>query len=90
MRYVDVAITDPNASSSWLAPSPGIWRHNPKPLPHPYVHASTASSTPYSPLKHVMEKFHRSLPNGRTRNRLHRLSNRLIKILTEIRKLRTA
>jgi hypothetical protein len=36
-----------------------------------------------------MEMFRRSLPNGSARNRLLRLSKRLIKILAEIRKLHT-
>ena len=34
-----------------------------------------------------MEMFRRSMPNGSARNRLLRLSKRLIKILAEIRKL---
>jgi hypothetical protein len=36
-----------------------------------------------------MEMFRRTLPVGTTRNRLLRLSKRLIKILAEIRKLET-
>jgi hypothetical protein len=36
-----------------------------------------------------MEMFRRSLTNGSARNRLLRPSKRLIKILAEIRKLRT-
>jgi hypothetical protein len=39
--------------------------------------------------QHVMEMFRRSLTNGSARNRLLRLAKRLIKILAEIRKLRT-
>ncbi|MGB8524475.1 MAG: hypothetical protein WCD43_16035, partial [Candidatus Acidiferrales bacterium] len=39
--------------------------------------------------QHVMEMFRRSLPDGNARSRLLRLSIRLIKILTEIRKLQT-
>ena len=37
--------------------------------------------------QHAMEMFRRSLPDGPTRRRLDRLSNRLTKILSETRKL---
>jgi site-specific recombinase XerD len=37
--------------------------------------------------QHVLEMFRRSLPNGTSRNRLARLSNRLTKIIAETRKL---
>ena len=37
----------------------------------------------------VLEMFRRTLPNGITRRRLDRLSNRLTKILSEARKLPT-
>ena len=39
--------------------------------------------------QHVLEMFRRSLPNGTSRRRLDRLSNRLTKILSEARKLAT-
>jgi hypothetical protein len=39
--------------------------------------------------QHVLEMFRRALPNGTSRRRLDRLSNRLTKILTEARKLAT-
>ena len=39
--------------------------------------------------QHVLETFRRSLPNGTSRRRLDRLSNRLTKILSEARKLAT-
>ena len=39
--------------------------------------------------QHVLEIFRRTLPNDTSRNRLTRLSNRLTKLLTEIRKLQT-
>ena len=39
--------------------------------------------------QHVLEMFRRTLPHGRSRACLDRLSNRLTKILGEARKLRT-
>jgi integrase len=39
--------------------------------------------------QHVLEMFRRALPNGTSRRRLDRLSNRLTKILREARKLAT-
>jgi hypothetical protein len=39
--------------------------------------------------QHVLEMFRRALPNGSPRRRLDRLSNRLTKILSEVRKLAT-
>ncbi len=39
--------------------------------------------------QHVLEMFRRTLPNGTSRRRLDRLSNRLTKILSEARKLPT-
>jgi hypothetical protein len=38
---------------------------------------------------HTLEMFRRTLPSGTERNRLDRLSNRLTKIVTIIRKLNT-
>jgi hypothetical protein len=40
--------------------------------------------------QHAIEMFRRSLPNGPRRHRLDQLSNRLIKILSETRKLNPA
>jgi len=39
--------------------------------------------------QHVLEMFRRALPNGASRNRLDRLTNRLTKITIEARKLST-
>ncbi|MGH9633119.1 MAG: tyrosine-type recombinase/integrase, partial [Bryobacteraceae bacterium] len=39
--------------------------------------------------QHILEMFRRTLPNGSSRNRLTRLSNRLTKIIAETRKLTT-
>jgi hypothetical protein len=39
--------------------------------------------------QHVLEMFRRALPNGTSRRRFDRLSNRLTKILSEARKFAT-
>jgi hypothetical protein len=78
-----------NASSSWLAPSPGIWLHNPKHLPYLVRAGLDGLIDALTAAQHVMEMFRRSLTNGNARKRLLRLSIRLIKILAEIRELHT-
>jgi hypothetical protein len=40
--------------------------------------------------KHILEMFRRTLPKGTARNGLARLSNRLSKMIAELRKLRTS
>jgi site-specific recombinase XerD len=89
MGYVDVALTDLQREFQLARSMP---RHL-APLPR------TSSATSRKGLdglidallaaQHLMEMFRRSLPNGNPRDRLLRLSIRLIKILTEIRKLQT-
>ena len=46
-------------------------------------------AAPLLAAQHVLEMFRRALPNGTSRRRLHRLANRLTKILSEARKLAT-
>lgn len=89
MRYVDVALTDLEREFQLARSRP---RHL---VPQPRT-SSTTSRTGLDGLidallaaQHVMEMFRRSLPNGNARDRLLRLSNRLIKILTEIRNLKS-
>jgi hypothetical protein len=91
MRYVDVALTD-------LEREFQLARSKPRHLaPQPKTSSAAQARAGIDGLidslvaaQHRMEMFRRSLPNGDTRNRLPRLSIRLIKILTEIRKLQTA
>jgi site-specific recombinase XerD len=91
MRYVEVALTD-------LEREFHLARSKPRHLAPQSKTSTTPVTTPVTAgrnglidsliaAQHVMEMFRRSLPNGNARNRLLRLSNRLIKILTEIRKL---
>ena len=89
MRYVDVALTD-------LEREFHLARSKPRHLaPQPKISAAPARAgldgviDALIAAQHVMEMFRRSLTNGSARNRLLRLSKRLIKILAEIRKLRT-
>jgi site-specific recombinase XerD len=87
MRYVDVALTD-------LEREFQLARSRPRHLT-PQPRTSTATNrTGLDGLidallaaQHVMEMFRRSLPNAGPRTHLRRLSNRLIKILAEIRTL---
>jgi hypothetical protein len=89
MRYVDVALTDLQREFHQARSKPRHLAPQPKTSTAPVragldglIHSLTAA-------QHVMEMFRRSLPNGSARNRLLRLSKRLIKILAEIRKLHT-
>jgi integrase len=88
MLYLDVALTDLQREFEAARSRP---RHL---VPQP--------KTPFTPragldglidsllgAQHVLEMFRRTLPNGTSRRRLDRLSNRLTKILSEARKLPT-
>src|SRR5437762_9333969 len=86
MRYLDVALTD-------LQREFQLARAKPR-------HLAPQPRTPFTPragldglidsllaTQHMLEMFRRTLPNGTSRRRLDRLSNRLTKILSEARKL---
>jgi integrase len=89
MQYLDVTLNDLQRAFELARSKP---RHL---VPQPRV--------PSAPLRaglggvidsllatqHVLEMFRRALPNGTSRRRLNRLSNRLTKILFEARKLAT-
>ena len=89
MQYLDVALHDLQREFELARSKP---RHL---VPQPRV--------PSAPLRagldglidsllaaqHVLEMFRRALPDGTSRRRLDRLSNRLTKIVIEARKLRT-
>jgi len=89
MQYLDVTLNDLQRAFELARSKP---RHL---VPQPRV-----SSTPLREgldkvidsllaTQHVLEMFRRSRPNGTSRHRLDRLSNRLTKILIEARKLAT-
>ncbi len=88
MRYLDVVLTD-------LQREFELARSKPR-------HLAPQPKTPFTPragldgvidsllaAQHVLEMFRRTLPNGTSRRRLDRLSNRLTKIVTEARMLAT-
>ena len=86
MRYLDVVLTDlqrefelARAKPRHLAPQPRT----------PFTLRAGLDGLIDSLLaaQHVLEMFRRTLPNGTSRRRLDRLSNRLTKIVTEARKL---
>ena len=87
MRYVDVALTDlerefrmARAKTRHLAPQPS------SPQPRSGFNGLVDS---FQASQHALEVFRPSLPAGDKRNLLDRLANRLTKILTKIRKLKT-
>jgi hypothetical protein len=86
MRYVDVALTDlqrefhqARAHPKYLVPQP---KTSSIPLRAGVIDSLLAS-------QHALEMFRRTQPKSTSRSCLGRLSNRLTKILTEARKLRT-
>jgi hypothetical protein len=86
MRYVDVALTDlerefqlARSHPRHLAPQPTLPSESPQSGRDGVIDALIAT-------QHVMEMFRRSLPIGIERSRLDRLSNRLSKILAQIKK----
>jgi site-specific recombinase XerD len=89
MRYVDVALTDLEREFQLARSKPRHLAPQPK-TPTALVRADlNGLIESLVAAQHVMEMFRRSLSSGDARNRLRRLSIRLIKILTEIRKLQT-
>jgi integrase len=89
MRYVDVALTD-------LQREFQLARTHPKHLvPQPKAALSQLRAglggviDSLLAAQHVLEMFRRPLPKGSSRSCLDRLSNRLTKILSQVRKLST-
>ena len=90
MRYVDVALTDLEREFQMARSKPRHLAPQPKTSPAPVRSGLDGIIDVLLATQHLMEMFRRSLPNGKARMRLLRLSNRLIKILAEIRKLRNS
>jgi hypothetical protein len=87
MRYVDVALTElqrefqmARAKPRHLAPQPRSSSPQLRAGLNGLIDSLQAS-------QYALEMFRRSVPNGDKRTRLHRLANRLTKILAQIRKL---
>ena len=89
MRYVDVTLTDLEREFQLARSKPRHLAPQPKTSTAPARAGLDGLVDSLTATQHVMEMFRRSLPNGSARNRLLRLSKRLIKILAEIRKLHT-
>jgi site-specific recombinase XerD len=86
MRYLDVALTDIEREFHLARTNP---RHlSPQPKTPPLAHTGLdAIRDALIAAQHVMQMFRRSLPSGDLNKHLNRLSNRLSKILAQIRKL---
>jgi integrase len=89
MRYVDVALTDLQREFQRARSQPRHLVPQPK-MPSARLRAGLDGVIDsLLAAQHVLEMFRRTLPHGRSRACLDRLSNRLTKILGEARKLRT-
>jgi hypothetical protein len=89
MQYLDVTLNDLQRAFELARSKP---RHLVPPPRVPSAPFRTGLGGVLDSLlatQHVLETFRRSLPNGTSRRRLDRLSNRLTKILSEARKLAT-
>ena len=87
MRYLDVTLTDlqwefqlARSKPRHLAPQPRTPAGLARPRPQRRHRRALRSAN-------VLEMFRRTLPDGTTRNCLDRLSNRLIKITAEVKRL---
>ena len=89
MRYVDVTLTDLQREFQLARSKPRHMAPLPKTALAPLRTGLDGLIDSLLAAQHVMEMFRRSLPDGNARNRLLKLSKRLIKILAEIRKLQT-
>lgn len=89
MRYLDVVLTDLQREFELARSKPRHLAPQPKAS---FASLRTGLDGVIDSLlaaQHVLEMFRRALPNGSSRRRLARLSNRLTKILSEARKLAT-
>jgi integrase len=87
MRYMDVTLTDLQREFQLARSKPRHLALQPKASLTPLRTGLDGLIDSLLATQHAMEMFRRSMPNGSDRNRLLRLSKRLIKILAEIRKL---
>ncbi|MFZ0734292.1 MAG: tyrosine-type recombinase/integrase, partial [Candidatus Sulfotelmatobacter sp.] len=89
MRYVDVALTDLQREFHQARAHPKYLVPQPKTSSIPLRAGLDGVIDSLLAAQHVLEMFRRTLPKCASRSCLDRLSNRLTKILTEARKLRT-
>jgi site-specific recombinase XerD len=89
MRYVDVALTDLQREYQLARSRPRHLVPQPK-VPSTRIRAGLQGVIDsLLAAQHVLEMFRRVLPHGHSRACLDRLSNRLTKIVSQTRKLRT-
>ena len=84
MRYVDVALTDLQREFQLARSHPRHLAPQPRAPSEPRRKGLNGLIDSLLASQHVLEMFRRSLPNGNTRSRLDRLSNRFTKLLAEI------
>ena len=89
MRYLDVALTDLQREFELARSKPRHLTPQPKTSPARLRAGLDGVIDSLLAAQHVLEMFRRTLPEGTSRHCLNRLSNRLTKIVTETRKLRT-
>lgn len=89
MRYLDVALTDLQREFELARSKPRHLAPQPKTSPARLRAGLVGVIDSLLAAQHVLEMFRRTLPEGTSRHCLNRLSNRLTKIVTETRKLRT-
>jgi integrase len=89
MRYLDVALADLQREFELARSKPRHLAPQPKAPSTPLRTGLDGVIDSLLATQHVLEMFRRALPNGTPRRRLDRLSNRLSKILSEVRKLMT-
>ena len=88
MRYLDVTLTDLQREFQLARSKPRHMAPQPKTSLAPLRKGLDGLIDSLLATQHAMEMFRRSLTKGHARSRLDRLSNRLTKILAEIRKLK--
>ena len=89
MRYLDVALTDLQREFELARSKPRHLAPRPKTSPARLRAGLDGVIDSLLAAQHVLEMFRRTLPEGTSRQCLNRLSNRLTKIVTEARRLRT-
>lgn len=89
MRYLDLVLTDLERKFELACSKPRHLAPQPKASFASLRTGLDGASDALLAARHVLEMFRRALPNGSSRRRLDRLSNRLTKILSEARKLAT-
>ncbi|HEY6372271.1 MAG TPA: tyrosine-type recombinase/integrase [Candidatus Sulfotelmatobacter sp.] len=89
MRYLDVVLTDLQREFELARSKPRHLAPQPKARLVSFRTGLDGVIDSLLAAQHVLEMFRRTLPNGTSRRRLDRLTNRLTKILSEARKLVT-